>query len=220
MADTGFYLTVDSVRIIKSLVDAKDNADVTAIAALNKVGNKFLQRLSAEVAKTGVVSEEQVRDIVRVTPATKDKLVYSVEYGDSIQREGRRSRDSNEIEGGEFQPNDLVKIVTMDDDFDCQICRDKADDSPYLYSEIVSLPHHSGHGIQQAPGVQTHLLHPNCRCVLQHYQARDPMTGQFARRPTDFSVDVIGDQDRSIKEIAEELADEIAEQIGNSFNAR
>lgn len=64
-----------------------------------------------------------------------------------------------------FQQDEMVNVVTMEDELVCPICQEASEDGPYPIEEARKmLP-----------------LHPNCRCVVQSARRRRTLPVEFRR---------------------------------------
>jgi hypothetical protein len=65
-----------------------------------------------------------------------------------------------------FNDSTLVKVVTSGDEHVCDKCNEVADHSPWTLAEIRGM---NPYGPDFGSG--TNLVHPNCRCITQAWQA-------------------------------------------------
>ena len=114
-----------------------------------------------------------------------------------------------------FDQNTLMKIITQDDGFDCQLCKDTAAGSPYTMAQIVDLQSKWADYVPPTPnihpGVITNLIHPRCRCLSQDWNS-------YRRLPVtvfqgDGSISTSVSEQLTVKQLARMMHDELRIEI-------
>lgn len=150
----------------------KSQIGVAASKALNKVGDKLIDEVvTAVVTQTGLKSDV-VRRNIDVSRATPDKLQYKidatralVEAPASRPMPGARRFKTGRKSDDYFYAEELVNIVTMEDEIVCPICDELAQDGPYPIAEAREL----------IPA------HPHCRCVVEYARPRRELPVSFRK---------------------------------------
>jgi hypothetical protein len=166
---------VDFRHLVQRIVELRqlpEQLTKSLAQGLNKYSEELVELIVMEFARQTGQSESDARQQVSVEKrATPNDL--STEIAQDFAGLGWSSP-------GQVSAGTLVNIVTMDDGNDCPICQDYAARSPYSLAEIASIrkkwEHYAGHA---GGDTRTNLIHPNCRCVLQPWRRRDPVTGRF-----------------------------------------
>jgi hypothetical protein len=136
--------------------EAPSKAHIALSMALNSIGTTVVASVVSYIADQSGLDPDEIEDMVTVTEATPDNLVWEMDASrvapptlDWSRPWDTRDNQTNSA----FDTNTLVNIITMEDELVCQKCQDAADNSPYTIEEAQAL----------LP------IHPNCRCPLQNY---------------------------------------------------
>ena len=123
-----------------------------------------------------------MRQRVIIVRATPNSLEYDMDFSQVIAGDQSWQRPWAERDQSNFDQDTLVKIITQDDGYDCQLCKDAAADSPYTMAQILDLQSKWADYVPPTPnihpGVITNLIHPRCRCLTQPWSStrRLPVT--------------------------------------------
>ena len=152
-------LSVDTSDLIKFANRMESAAKTTGpiiTASLNEIGDQVLSLVATNLTKQSGLTLEQVRGMIKVKRASRNDLAYEL----TIQRELTEGDDIRKLEGkrestdfGKRDPNDLVIIVTKDDDLVCMDCEELAAAGP-MPLDVAK---------EHIP------KHPHCRCVILPY---------------------------------------------------
>lgn len=154
----------------RAFEEAPGRAKLSIARALNAAGTNVLHWAAEMIAKqSGRPVGEIVRGI-KVTPATPDTLKWTMDASGVAPPSLDWEKPWQEAT---VESQELVRIVTQQDDEVCFICEDAAGDSPYTMSEIRAL-HHT------VPGKEG-FLHPNCRCLIQPWSTVKTLPVSFGK---------------------------------------
>lgn len=141
--------------------------------ALNTVGQNVAENMASYLSDATGLNKLDVAEMFEVHQASPDDLEWSLDTSRVMGQNGSRPWETRDTTT--FDQQTLVKVVTLEDGHDCDICNSVAEESPYTLAQISDMRAKwanftpSDHG--PAPGERTNLVHPNCRCVLQPWQA-------------------------------------------------
>jgi hypothetical protein len=152
-------LSVDTSDLLKFARKMEDTAKTTGpiiTTSLNEIGDQVLSLVATNLTKQSGLTLEQVRGMIKVKRASRNDLAYEL----TIQKELEEGDDVRKLEGkrestdfGKRDPNDLVIIVTKDDDLVCMDCEELAAAGP-MPLDVAK---------EHIP------KHPHCRCVILPY---------------------------------------------------
>ena len=161
-------LKVDAEDLVKwnRYLDDIPRVTKTATAtALNTFGDGVLREVVNTIAAKNDWEPDEVMSRIVVKEATPRDLEWSMDAslvvpGDEFTRPWP-DRDTSQ-----FEQNTLIKIVTMDDGFDCDICRTVAAEGPYTMAQVLDMQQKWADYVPPtpnlAPGVISNLIHPRC----------------------------------------------------------
>lgn len=142
------------------------------VKALNTAGDAVVREMVRKISRSTGFSQAKVRKYIKVTKATESKKSYRIKQ-EVLPPSLDWSRPWQKPKSV-TDPDEMVKIITMEDDNVCPICRDAAEHNPYKMSDIrrmLSKWEHTTH-----PG----LLHPNCRCTIGAWSNMRRLAVQFS----------------------------------------
>jgi len=147
----------DLVKFIKGVEEKEKAKNVTVLQlSLNTVGDQMTSLVATTLSNKSGLSLEQVRGLMRVKRAKKGDLVYelTVKKGLLEADAGRKLEGKREsTDFGKRQPEQLVIIVSKEDDLVCPDCEELAAAGPMPF-EVAK---------EHIP------KHPHCRCVILPY---------------------------------------------------
>jgi hypothetical protein len=141
--------------------------------ALNTVGHNVAENMTSYLSDATGLDKHDIANMIAIKEASPDDLEWSLDATKVMGQSGSRPWENRDT--STFEQQTLVKIVTLEDGHDCDICNEAAEASPYTLEQIKEMRAKwenftpSDHG--PAPGERTNLVHPNCRCVLQPWKA-------------------------------------------------
>lgn len=142
------------------------------VKALNTAGDAVVREMVRKISQTTGFSQSKVKKFIKVQRASGTRKSYKI-LQEILPPSLDWSRPWNKP-SSVTDDEELVNIVTMEDDAVCPICSDAASHNPYKMSDIrrmLSRWEHTSH-----PG----LLHPNCRCSVSAFQNLRRLAVQFA----------------------------------------
>lgn len=143
--------------------------------ALNTFGEGVVHEIVNYIAQKNSWDPDDVRRRILVKEADPHDLSFTMDASLVVPQSQQWQRPWAERDNAEFEQNTLVKIVTQDDGYDCDVCRQIAEQGPYTMDQVVQMqaqwadynpPTPNIH-----PGVITNLVHPRCRCVTQPWSS-------------------------------------------------
>lgn len=156
---------------------------------LNAAGDLLVTEYVRLAAQDSGLDPNDLRGLVVVNQATPDDLSWTLDassitlLGPHWERLWQGAPQEQSMD-----QNALLKVVTAEDHTVCDVCNRIAAEGPYTVEQINQFaaqwaeyepPH-------EVVGPRTNLLHPNCRCVTQPFQAsrRLPVSigDDFSRR--------------------------------------
>jgi hypothetical protein len=157
--------------------------------ALNTVGDNVMKEWIAFNAEQTGFDPDVIERSIQVHKATSNDLRWEMDAtGLSPNSEGSRPWQTRD-DAAFNDDRSLVKVVTRGDEHVCEKCLDVADHSPYTMAEIRAFNPY-GMGFGQG----TNLVHPNCRCITQAWQATRmlPVTTTSSAPPELFTMRQLG----------------------------
>ena len=164
----------DLMRFQRRLEEVARQTPIRLQRALNTYGDSVVRRVVEYVTEQTGMSPDDVRDLIQVQKATRYDLTWAMDATAAMRTVGDDetfSRPFNERDNSRFEQERLVKIVTMNDGHDCEVCAEAAEHSPYTMAEIqVMQEKWAGYVGREGPAgpaeLRTNLVHPNCRCAI------------------------------------------------------
>jgi hypothetical protein len=163
------FLTTDFVKLIDRLKEKATRVNPAIAKTMNQVGNHLLEQVVETIAAQTDMEPEVIRQRVRVKRASAGDLTFRINAEDALveAQTSRPMRKRGFVRKPEefFNKDELVNIVTMDDEDVCPICQELAADGPYPIEEArMKIP-----------------AHPNCRCLVQTFRKRRTLPVEFRR---------------------------------------
>jgi hypothetical protein len=146
----------DIIRYIQSLEKAPQEIQKGASLSINRIGDLVVNDVVSEIAGEVGMEEEVIRRALRITKSTPNTMMYRINAEAALidapaTRPMRGKRKFATKSDNYFQKDELVKVVTMEDDDVCKICERVREGGPYPVGRARDL----------VPA------HPNCRCLIQ-----------------------------------------------------
>jgi hypothetical protein len=134
---------------------------------LNTVGDNMVREMIKYQADLTGLDENELAKLVEVKRASPSDLSFEMDASAiSTKTDFSRPWVKRDDSDTSFSDNTLVKVVTSGDELVCEKCNDVADHSPWTLAEIRAM---NPYGTDFGSG--TNLVHPNCRCMTQAWQA-------------------------------------------------
>jgi hypothetical protein len=163
-------LEVDTAELLKFTRFMQNIPKRTGAAiarGLNTVGENMVREMVKYQADLTGLDENELAALVEVKKATADDLSFEMDASAiSTKTDFSRPWIQRDDSDTSFSDSTLVKVVTSGDELVCDKCNDVADHSPYTLAEVRAL---NPYGSDFGSG--TNLVHPNCRCMTQAWQA-------------------------------------------------
>lgn len=131
--------------------------------AINTFGDNVARNAAHYMAEMSGLPESEIMGMIEIKKATPNDLEWSMDTSQIIPPSMDWSRPWEARSAKDFDKNALVKVVTVGDAEVCEICQEAAERSPYTMEEVYSIRT----DMRGAEG----LIHQNCRCMLQAWQA-------------------------------------------------
>jgi hypothetical protein len=132
---------------------------------LNTVGDNIVREAIQYHSDTTGLDPTELERLIIVKKATPDDLTWSLDQS-ALVSNTEWSRPWASPDDGTFDQATLVRVVHSGDEHVCEKCIEVADHSPYTLAEVKAL---NPYGADFGSG--TNLVHPNCRCMTQAWQA-------------------------------------------------
>lgn len=184
----------DISRWLDELEDINRRTPKAIAQGLNAFGQEVVEDVSYYVSAATGLGDNEVAMMIQVDWATPDNLSLTIDASEALAatQEADWSRPWDARDQSQFEKQTLLKIETLNDGHDCEVCQAAAAASPYTAEDIQNLQakwaDFGGSTAGPAPGARTNLIHPNCRCVAVPFQSigsiPSPTTGQ-SRTPPD-----------------------------------
>jgi hypothetical protein len=159
--------TTDLLRFIRYMDNIPKKTGAAIARGLNTVGERAVRAMIEYQAEISGLDPEVLASLIEVKKATPDDLTWEMDASKiSTQTDFSRPWDIRDASDTSFDDNTLVKVVTSGDEHVCEKCLDVADHSPWTLAEIRQM---NPYGSDFGSG--TNLVHPNCRCITQDWQA-------------------------------------------------
>jgi hypothetical protein len=154
--------------------------------ALNTVGDNVLRTSVEYLSDSTGLATNDIEPMITVHRATPSNLEWSMDASAITLNPSPNWQRPWESPGDNtFNTNQLLNIVTSGDDTVCPICEQAAENSPYTVADINALAAKWANYTPPHPvvGERTNLIHPNCRCVTQPWNATRRLRVEFPDRP-------------------------------------
>lgn len=183
--------------------------------ALNTFGEGVVRETVHTIAEKNGWDADVVKSRMIVKEADEHDLEFTMDASAVISGSQDWNRPWQERDQSAFEQDTLVNIVTMDDGFDCDLCRQIASDGPYTMSQVKDMQAKWADYIPPtpniAPGPISNLVHPRCRCQSAPWSS-------YRRLPVDFQGDggTVGTTPHhlmTMKQLAKAVKDEIRTTI-------
>jgi hypothetical protein len=143
--------------------------------SMNTYGEGAVEQIVRSISEKNSWDPDEVRSRIMVKEATPNNLNWELDSSMVVPGSQDWSRPWQQRDQSNFEQNTLVKIVTMDDGWDCDVCRQIAAASPYTMSEVLQMQAKWAGYVPPTPnihpGVITNLVHPRCRCLTQSWSS-------------------------------------------------
>jgi hypothetical protein len=163
-------LEVDTAELLKFTRYMQNIPKRTGAAiarGLNTVGENMVREMIKFQAEQTGLDENELAALVEVKKATPDDLSFEMDASAiSTKTDFSRPWVKRDDSDTSFSDSTLVKIVTSGDELVCDKCLSAADHSPWTLAEVRAM---NPYGADFGSG--TNLVHPNCRCMTQAWQA-------------------------------------------------
>ncbi len=146
----------DIIRYIQNLEKAPKEIQKGASLSINRIGDEMVKEVVTEVASETGMTETVILRALKITKSTPETMMYRINADAALinapaTRPMKGKRTFAKKSDNYFNKDELVKVVTMDDDDVCKICDRIQKGGPYKIDRARDL----------IPA------HPHCRCLLQ-----------------------------------------------------
>lgn len=183
--------TSDLLRWSRYLEDLPPKLGPALASGLNAFGDEATHAMAQSLADRYDLEAGAVMNLLVVRRASPGNLKYEVDGSAVAKTDPRWLRPWEERDKSTFEQDTLVKVDTVGDEFDCEICEQVSKNSPWTMREITQnqgkwtelFDAHGAHGGKTshgAVGIRTDLVHPNCRCITQPWTSTRRMKMTFA----------------------------------------
>lgn len=188
----------DIIRYIQNLEKAPQEIQKGASLSINRIGDLMVKEVVTEVAAETGMSETVIRRALHITKSTPNTMMYRINADAALinapaTRPMRGKRSFAKKSDNYFAKDEMVKVVTMDDDDVCPICDKIQKGGPYRVDKARTL----------IPA------HPHCRCLLQP-------TREKRGRPMAFRK---GRSARTSEQVQDKLKDALRKDIKAAIRA-
>jgi hypothetical protein len=160
--------TDDLLKWARFMNNVPKRTPIAVSRALNTVGDNVAHNVAQYIADQTGFDPSDVFGTFEIREATPDHLTWSLDNS-AMSTKMDWSRPWATTNDTGFQDRQLVKVVTRGDENVCPQCIEVADHSPYTLEEVQGMnPYGYGSG---KTADATDLVHPNCRCEVQAWQA-------------------------------------------------
>lgn len=143
--------------------------------ALNTFGEGVVRETIRSISEKNGWDPDVVRSRLIVQEAEPDDLEFVMDASAVVAPAQNWQRPWDQRDTTAFEQDSLVKIITMDDGYDCDVCRRIAEEGPYALSEVLAMQAKWAEYVPPtpniAPGPITNLIHPRCRCQSQPWSS-------------------------------------------------
>ena len=184
--------------------------------ALNTFGEGVTNDVIRRMAEKNNWDTQDVASKIVIQRATPDNLCFRYDASLVIPASQQWHRPWNTRDDSEFEQNTLVKIVTMNDGYDCDVCRQVAEEGPYTMAQVVQMQAQWADYTPPTPnihpGVITNLIHPRCRCQSQPWSSYRRLAISFQGQSGSM-VSAMPAQLMTTKQLAKEAVKEMKLEI-------
>lgn len=186
---TRVQIKVDASDLLKwaRFYDDMPKANKRALArALNTFGEGVVRETIKTISDKNGWDPDVVKSRLIVKEADEHDLEFVMDASAVVAPSQDWNRPWDQREQSSFEQNSLVNIVTTDDGFDCELCRQIAAEGPYPLSQVLEIQAKWAEYVPPtpniAPGPITNLIHPRCRCSSAPWSS-------YRRLPISFQTD-------------------------------
>lgn len=166
---------IDAADLLKFVGRARSempkNIQAATAQALNEVGDAMVTDIVRSITQQTGLPQTEVEDMLTTKNATPLDLTYIIDTTLLAEAESDTERrlPGRSFGGGgaddPFAQEQLVRVVTMEDDTVCPICEAIAEAGPYTLREAQTNVHHGAT-----------IGKNNCRCILVPFQRTRRLT--------------------------------------------
>jgi hypothetical protein len=161
-------LSVDATDLLKyvgNLQKMPAEMDARIVKALNETGDGLTRELVEDLSTETGLPIEAVRGLVEVRRANRSKLEYDItmkvgSLEDEMETRPMLGREFPTRDVTGFHDEQLVTVITAQDDKVCPACKEIAANGPYTIEQVRYDPRYK---IKH---------HPECRCAVVPYHSR------------------------------------------------
>jgi hypothetical protein len=188
------------LRFTRRLNDLPDAINRAVIDALNETGDAASLRVASEISRETGFGLADAQRFVEVDRAHRGKPEYDITVHAGMIEDERLNRqlpsepwagsDRDKIYGQAL----LVKVITSEDKFVCEICQRIAEEGPYTPEELEALK-------LQHP----HFLNPqlHCRCAIQPFEPRSRLSTRTGQGRVSVG------REETLRQLAQRIKDEV-----------
>lgn len=155
-----------------------------AARAMNAFGAQAVDVIVQHLAQKNNWQPEDVLRRILVKQATPTDLTFVMDASLVMPEPVDWQRPWLSRSDTSFEQNTLVKVITVDDGYDCDVCRQIAENGPYTMQQITDMQskwfNYQPTGHLHAPGVRTNLVHPNAVLAGSRFMSYGAVT-DYAR---------------------------------------
>jgi hypothetical protein len=205
----------DLLRWARFYEDMPRHTKRAVARALNAFGEGIVRETVRIIADKNGWDPDVVRQRLVVQEADEHDLEFVMDASAVVSSSQDWNRPWDQRETTAFEQDTLVKIVTCDDGYDCQVCQQIAAEGPYTMSQVLEMQAVWADYVPPtpniAPGPITNLIHPRCRCSSAPWSS-------YRRLPVNFQGDGgnVGSAPQhlmTMKQLARAVKDEIVTEI-------
>jgi hypothetical protein len=174
----------DLLKWSRYLREISERTPAAIARGMNTYGQNVARAAVQFMSQTTGVDYEDINNLVHIKEATPEDLTWELDASNLVPPSLDWSRPWDTPDDGSFDTQTLVKIVTMQDDLVCPICKAAAENSPYTVAEAE--------GLRQGYDIDG-FLHPHCRCGIQPWESSRALPATFgADAPEELTPGVLG----------------------------
>jgi hypothetical protein len=176
----------DLLKWAKFYDEMPRHTKVALAKALNTFGEGVVRETVHRIAEKNGWDPDVVKSRMVIHEADAHDLEFVMDVTAIVSGSKDWTRPWEERGQTEFEQDTLVNIVTMDDGYDCDLCRQIAQDGPYTMSQVNEMQAKWANYVPPtpniAPGPISNLVHPRCRCQSAPWSS-------YRRLPVNFQGD-------------------------------
>lgn len=176
----------DLLRWARFYEDMPKSTKRALAKALNTFGEGVVRETVKAIAEKNGWDPDVVKSRLIVREADEHDLEFVMDASAVVAPSQDWNRPWPERDQSQFEQDSLVNIVTTDDGFDCELCRQIAADGPYPLSDVMTMQAKWADYVPPtpniAPGPITNLIHPRCRCTSAPWSS-------YRRLPVSFQAE-------------------------------